>query len=423
MSTPTEAVRHAYFAHRFELAAPGLHRRLWSHDLVAAYPWAMAQVPCWAHGEWVPWLRAPYYLALVSWELPARTRERFGPFPWRYPDGYACYPLHGAGWVWSPEIRVLDDWMPEIKWEFHDVWSFVPGCDCRPWDWTWNYLAKRQEFPLLKKFLNCCPGKLAQSRPVRGPWFDPTSAGYLTSLVRARMLGAASAVGRHAVAITADALWTDKEVDLNALLQRPVQPSARTPQEGDRPLPRHRSAALPVQEVRGAAVGADRGDLADTVGHEAPGDWRVKDYNKVTFVRSEISYASSEITAAAGTPAHALAGLQPWFAAAWRHAGLSAGLAVPYRHVVTVAEAAASGLAPGTVLDLAHEVSFDPGRKRAGWTDNGRRPDVIWTRPPGEPDAHVADLAGAPLSTPYWSEAWEPLGEPAEWPELVDSVG
>lgn len=424
-TAPKDAVRHAYFAHRFELAAPGIHPRLWSYDLVAAYPRAMSQVPCWRHGRWVHHMPPGPYIALISWELPAESKAVFGPFPWRYPDGYACHPAEGVSWVWSPEIRAAH-FFPDLKWEILDVWGFEPDCDHTPWAWTNDYLAKRTEFPLLKKFLNSCPGKLVQSRPVRGPWFDPVSAGYLTSLVRATMLTAACIAGSHAVAITADCLWTNKEVELNAVRERSLQASSRAAQQ-EGPLQCQRGDPLPVHEIRGAGMGTDRTGLEES-GKNAPGTWRSKAFEDVTFVRSEISYAGDEITAAAGTPAHALEGLQSFFSAAWQHSALGASVGVSYRHTTTVGEAALSGLAPGLIVDLRHEVSFDPGRKRAEWTDLGRRPAVVRTRIPSidpfDPRNRKVPMMGdRPMSSPYWAPDWTPVTEPIEWPELVDDVG
>ncbi len=48
-----DAARYAYFGHRFEPSKIGFFPEVHIYDLVGAYAWAVQQVPCLAHGEWV----------------------------------------------------------------------------------------------------------------------------------------------------------------------------------------------------------------------------------------------------------------------------------------------------------------------------------------------------------------------------------
>src|ERR1700716_2465866 len=181
-------------------------------------------LPCFAHGTWnrLPPERIHHFatsipvsipcMRLVSWDVPLSRTRPWGPFPWRYPDGGTCYPRRGAGWGWHPEFEAAMALWPSSCFTVHNAWSFVPGCDHRPWEGLGELLQQRTEFPALKRMLNSIPGKLAQSRPRPGPYFDPIAAGLVTSIVRGRMLTALHAAGSHAIACVADALWTDKPI-------------------------------------------------------------------------------------------------------------------------------------------------------------------------------------------------------------------
>lgn len=387
------AARHAYVAHRFEPFRIGFHPEVHTADLVGAYSWALTTIGCLAHGEWRQCQNIIFpTMRLVEWDVPTGKRRSFGPFPWRYPDGAICYPKRGAAWVWHPEYEAaLRLWGPK-PFTVHDAWSFVPGCDHRPWDPILDLLPKRAEFPALKKFLNSIPGKLAQSRPRPGPWFDPMTAGLVTTTVRARMLEALAAAGDSVIGCVADALWTTKPVALE-------------PSDGQ------------------------------------PGSWKHGQHFDVLFVQSGLAFGDPDDDhpwgrglASQGTPATALNALAEDFRAAWDLDGINAALEVPYRHFVGIPEAVAAGLPNvGYWIDARHWVRFNPLRKRdeGGPVVAGESFHVTTTAPMG-PDPSYYYLRGeepatvghSPLSAPYWNERWEPCGDPIDdlWPTDSDAL-
>jgi hypothetical protein len=401
------AARRAYFGHRFEAAKIGFFPEVHVYDLVGAYAWATKMLPCFAHGEWTNAWRWPVghpdlgiVMRLVSWDVPLSRTRPWGPFPWRYPDGGTCYPRRGAGWVWHPEYEAAMALWPPSCFTVHDAWSFAPGCDHRPWEGLGDLLEKRNGFPALKRMLNSIPGKLAQSRPRPGPYFDPVAAGLVTSVVRGRMLTALHAAGSHAVACVADALWTDAKVN-----------------------------------------------LLDVGGHsqldpKTPGSWKHEAHNDTLVVQPGLSFGDPDewhpdghVLAAQGTPALALQALAPAFRQAWDFDGLKASVEIPYDHFIGVTEGLASGLQIGTWTRQAHEVRFDPIRKRETWdarpTPAGASFHVS-TLPPLAPDPDYLLMTGeeppqvgkALMSSPYWDAEWNAVSPPMDdlWPTPSDEL-
>lgn len=398
------AARHAYVAHRFEPFRIGFHPEVFTADLVGAYSWALTTIGCLAHGEWITpeaWQAyGPFNtptMILVEWDVPTSKRRSFGPFPWRYPDGPVCYPKRGAAWVWHPEYEAaLQIWGPK-PFVVHDAWSFVPSCDHRPWDPILELLPKRAKFPALKKMLNSISGKLAQSRPRPGPWFDPMTAGLVTATVRARMLEALAAAGDSVIGCVADALWTTRPIDL--------------------------------------------GTLESFTDPGTPGSWKYGHHTDVLFVQSGLAFGDPDEEhpwgiglASQGTPATALSDLAGDFRAAWDLDGANAALEVEYKHFAGIPEAVANNLpGVGYWTDARHWVRFNPLRKRDEGSPvvAGESFHVTTTAPMG-PDPSYYYLRGAepltvghsPLSAPYWNEAWEACGDPIDdlWPTDADRL-
>ena len=397
LAAPPEAVTiaasHAYHGHRFELAQPGLHPKAVQWDLRAAYPWAATQLPCFAHGEWVQWDEADIFdgvgitmptLRLVGWRVPAG--RPFGPFPWRYPSGETIYPCSGTAWVWGPEWDEAQLHWPGISFQVYDAWSWVQSCNCQPWEALRDTMPLRSSFPQIKRMLNCCPGKLAQSRPVKGPWFDPCSAGLVTSIVRAHMLRLASIAGNQVIGIVADALWT------------------------------RRSFA----------------GLSELEGPE-PGDLRRTDHRDVLAVAGGgLIYEGQTVSAAAGTPARRLDGLRDTFEAAWSLEGLKAAVGVSYEHLITPDEHLTTGEPTGTWVTRPREIRFAQGDKRA-WSAARHQVGRAITLPVGAPDQTRIMLTGdptggtmigdRPLGYPYWDAQGRPLCPPPDlWPSDADEL-
>jgi hypothetical protein len=417
------AAGHAFAAGRFELACPGHHPWLKHKDVVAAYSWAMLQLPCLAHGKWWPtpagtWIHRDQHptLRLVSWKVPSNPSRPFGPFPWRYPDGVACYPRQGAGWVWSPEWEAAAAlWGPEC-FTVHDAWTFVPSCDHHPWEWLRPLIEKRADFPPLKNFLNAIPGKLMQTRPVTGPWWDPVAAGLTTSIVRARMLTEAAAAGSSCVAITADALWLRREPKCSQTHSR----SSEHGQSEDGPEGSFTTTSSSLSGTTTATPGTLKTTIHDDVLAVAGGG---------------LFFEGQNVAASAGTPAKALDGFRRYFDQAWAEAGIEAKVRIPYRHFVLPSEAAQTGLTVGSWHIQHRDVGFSQGRKRDEEGCKYKDGRAI-TRPPAVPDWDLIVqtggdpagrlVGGQPMSYPYWSEKGEPLcpevgeGWPLDGDELHD---
>lgn len=444
------AARHSYFGHRFDLGKIGFFSEVHVYDLVGAYAWATTMLPCFAHGEWfnvAPQLPCEWgdshraCVRLVSWDVPLSRTRPWGPFPWRYPDGGTCYPRRGAGRVWHPEYEAAIALWPPSCFTVHDAWSFVPGCDHRPWEELGELLEKRNEFPALKRMLNSIPGKLAQSRPRPGPYFDPIAAGLVTSIVRGRMLTALHAAGSHAIACVADALWTDAPV---SLLSPGIVDGGK---KGS--MTSVNQTCDPPLDVQGST-------------NSPPGSWKHEAHDDTLVVQPGLSFGDPDphpnlsfdpavewrcrydtddwhpyghILAAQGTPALALQTLAPAFRQAWNLDGLAAGVEIPYDHFIGVAEGLASGLQIGTWTRQHHEVRFDPIRKRETWDAKATPAGAsfhVSTLPPLAPDPDYLLMTGeeppqvgkALMSSPYWDAEWNAVSPPMDdlWPTPSDEL-
>jgi hypothetical protein len=396
-----EAARHAYAGHRFETFSPGRHPRLWNVDMRAAYAWAALQIPDWPAGSWVD-STVPGTPALhhVSWNIPAG--RPFGPFFWRYPPagdrgGALCYPRRGINWVWSPELEVAERIWGAGSFKIKDTWSFVPGNTLRPWTPALDLLGRRGEFPPLKKILNAAWGKLAQSWPKPGPWLDPVSAGWLTSLVRSRMLVALDQLGGSTVAVLGDGLLVRKD---------------------------------PTRA------------LFDSGAFEAgtePGQLRVRHLQDCLVVSHALYFAGAGV-ATNSSDAHPFAGTRSVFEAAWDRDGSAATVEVHHRHQVGIAEALMAGgtsrkvAGIGQWTDAVHTVNFGSGDRIPGKikiTPAGGNYGV--TKPPPAPDPLRilgAEARGVNLpdqvtlhSWPFWDADMQALSPPVKgWPGPEDEL-
>jgi hypothetical protein len=199
------ASRHAFFGGRIEMVQYGHYghksgERIYGHDIVSAYPSVMEELPCLAHGEWIHDYRIrtgqvvpPFTLVRVD-HKPFRDDIRgIHPLPWRHPTGGVLFPLEANGWYWMPEAQLV----PSSEWV--ESWSFVPGCDHKPFDWVPTMFGKRQAMKanghpaqlVLKLLLNSLYGKMAQRIGGKigvAPSFHQLEwAGFITSSVRAKM--------------------------------------------------------------------------------------------------------------------------------------------------------------------------------------------------------------------------------------------
>lgn len=184
----------AYYGGRFEITAHGsIPADVYEYDLKSAYPAAMTELPCLVHGSWRRGINSDLYVAHVQWNYP-REKSGYGtamPFPVRRKDGSIYYPSAGEGWYWSHEIANAD---PKHLW-LGASWSFHSHCDCKPFSWVQGLYDQRQEMEwsnpgsgiAIKLMLNTLYGKLAQTRPVKGAYFNMVYASLITSSTRAKV--------------------------------------------------------------------------------------------------------------------------------------------------------------------------------------------------------------------------------------------
>jgi hypothetical protein len=207
------AARAAYYGGRFEISRIGTVKPVHEYDLASAYPWAMANLPCLEHGQWineyVPGNR-------VSVQKVAFTTARpWGPFPYRDPDGVILYPWCGQGWYWACEVDAARDAGDAVI--IDDAWSFVSNCDHTPFSWIPDVYAERQRIgkgskgKILKLGMNSLYGKMAQS--VGQPRFaNSVYAGMITAEVRAVMSRVCAEHGDNVVMIATDGIYLTEKM-------------------------------------------------------------------------------------------------------------------------------------------------------------------------------------------------------------------
>ena len=208
----SEAFETAFFGGRFENSRVGPVRQpVYSYDIASAYPYAMTQLPCFAHGRWKHVKRprerdlrdAQTYCA--SFRLERSPSEAWGPLPHRLGKaagkaaGNILFPTQGpGGWAWAPEVQsahrqgyVLD---------LTEAWVYRTQCDCPPpfaarvaeWYCARLKWGKSDKGLTLKLGLNSCYGKSAQ-RVGSGLYRCIVRAGLITSMCRAMLLDAIGA--------------------------------------------------------------------------------------------------------------------------------------------------------------------------------------------------------------------------------------
>lgn len=199
------AVDAAFMGGRFEVSQVGpVDGPIFVYDINSAYPAHAVTLPCLAHGKWkyrkpakLP-VVSPWSLCKVSWRpLAGNPHPTWGPLPLRPRTGSLRWPTHGTGWFWGVEVLAA---IRHAQVEVKDVWTFVPGCNHRPFDYLHDLYAERlarkaaqdpSEY-VFKVSLNGTYGTLAehphkaQKRPPRHrcmAW-----AGWITAATRAQLL-------------------------------------------------------------------------------------------------------------------------------------------------------------------------------------------------------------------------------------------
>ncbi len=228
-----QAAQHAYFGGRIELVRFGNHdRRTFAHDIVSAYPYAMRDLPCLAHGTWrlftgtaAELLHSPFALWHVRFTAD-RTDEPFYPLPWRSDKGLVYFPPTCEGWYWTPEYELLRDFYPNNH-VVHEAWVFVPNCAHQPFGFigpVFDYRKRLKESghmgaTVLKLGLNSLYGKLAQQvgwrrtqEGVKPPSYHCLEwAGMITSMTRARLFRLAMRDPEAVIAFETDGLYSARQ--------------------------------------------------------------------------------------------------------------------------------------------------------------------------------------------------------------------
>lgn len=228
-----KATRTAYAGGRFEVLRFGHYvGKVYEYDVNSAYPAALRNVPCLAHGSWQHVVKPIAVREFAVYRIRWSGAEHLDPGPlWvRNEDGTICYPTHGEGWYWSPEAQMVLDTRPDLV-EFLEAWEFIPGCDEKPFAFIDGLYLKRQALKRtgdgahvgIKLGLNSLYGKLAQQLgwrldPERGlklpPYHQIEYAGYVTSHCRASVFRAISDVPHAVIAFETDAVFTSEPLSL-----------------------------------------------------------------------------------------------------------------------------------------------------------------------------------------------------------------
>jgi hypothetical protein len=183
----------AYYGGRFEITAHGpIVGSVYEYDIKSAYPAAMLTLPCLVHGKWVKGIQSDLWISGIRWGFPdLLIPGGSAPFPVRRKDGSIYYPIQGEGVYWSHEVAPYVNDVTLMG----QAWSFLKQCDCVPFSWVHDLYTQRQVMEhekkgsgiALKLMLNTLYGKLAQTRPTQGSFFNMVYASLITSLTRRRV--------------------------------------------------------------------------------------------------------------------------------------------------------------------------------------------------------------------------------------------
>lgn len=210
-----------YYGGRFEIAETGIFDELWSDDFKSAYPAVIKTLPCLAHGHWEDhYVPGAVNMAHVTWEPADRDHFRWGPFPWRWPDGKIYYPLEGEGWYVEAEFRAacrLKDFdVQAVEWI-----SFIPECDHKPFEWVQEVYDLRLQFDkdgsgrgiAIKVTLNSVYGVTADTIAADSKFASIIWASLITGGTRAKILHYLAEHGDEIVAVATDGIMSTRQIN------------------------------------------------------------------------------------------------------------------------------------------------------------------------------------------------------------------
>jgi len=195
-------IGRAYFGGRSEVTHQGrLPKGCVQYDINSAYPTALVNLPCMAHGKWI-YLESGELFDKYEWGVWRIQWNTHGcyinPFPWRDENGGIYYPDSGDGIYHRIEIEAAAKLYGENSFVLFDGWVWQPDCKHRPFDFVIERAKHRLQLKAegnpanipLKLGLNSLYGKTAQGVGKDPPYQNFYWAGYATASTRARILDA-----------------------------------------------------------------------------------------------------------------------------------------------------------------------------------------------------------------------------------------
>lgn len=226
-----EIALSSYYGGRFEMRQQGLFDKLYTYDINSAYPSALVDSPCFAHGHFEEregYVPADIAIYLVEWDLSLHySRRGFGPFPYRTVSGSIRYPLRGRGYYWSTEtLRAIALYPLGVR----VTRSFIYRQECthKPFAFLYDLFQERRALKqqgdlghlILKLGYNSCYGKTAQNLGGKGK--APTYRNWLvaswtTAHCRSKILDAISKGNGNVISIATDGIISTSPIEtLNA---------------------------------------------------------------------------------------------------------------------------------------------------------------------------------------------------------------
>lgn len=206
----------AYYGGRFEVFQVGeVEGPIFGHDLNSAYPRALLDLPCLAHGKWREGQggrpAGDEWVAEVAHWKRVRSGELACDLPVRTKGGTITWPRRAGGIYWRCEVEAAEE--AGTRATFGRWWGYRRECDCRPFAWVPEVYEERRRLGkdgrglVLKLALNSVYGKLAQSVGA-SPYANPIWAGLVTARTRAEIARAYRGRERDLVMVATDGVFT-----------------------------------------------------------------------------------------------------------------------------------------------------------------------------------------------------------------------
>jgi hypothetical protein len=238
-----DAVNTAFLSGWFELFAHGtIPGDIWEYDIVSAYPYQIARLPCLMHGRWrhlrrktLPEIDPATQLCLVHCPPGALigSDPHIGPMLHRQPDGSICRPLRTGGWPWLHELQASRRAGLVERITIDECWVY-DRCDCPPplgvlgdlFDMRVRVGSKTPLGKAIKLIMNSIYGKFCQSVGT-GPFRNYLYASLITAGTRAQILDAIAThplCSNGVVMIATDAVYFTSPHPTLALCKTRVRP-------------------------------------------------------------------------------------------------------------------------------------------------------------------------------------------------------